>query len=75
MNRQVHHKGYAVAAAAQRLQNGLFAANLTIERRVQANGISAIEPYSFHALDYFHDEEGALDYATRWGLLWIDDRG
>jgi hypothetical protein len=75
MNRQLHHKGYAVAAAAQRMQNGLFAANLTIERRVNVGGVKPNEPYSFHALDYFHDEEGALDYATRWGLIWIDDRG
>jgi len=74
MNRQLHHKGYAVAAAAQRMQNGLFAANLTIERRASTDD-TKLEPYSFHALDYFHDEEGALDYATRWGLLWIDDRG
>jgi len=74
MNRQVHHKGYAVEAAAQRLQNGLFAANLTIERRVGASAPSR-EPYSFHALDYFHDEQGALEYATRWGMLWIDERG
>ena len=56
------------------MQNGLFAANLTIERRAGADTAQP-EPYSFHALDYFHDEEGALDYATRWGLLWIDDRG
>jgi len=57
------------------MQNGLFAANLTIERRANAGGVKPTEPYSFHALDYFHDEEGALDYATRWGLIWIDDRG
>jgi len=56
------------------MQNGLFAANLTIERRASTDD-AKLEPYSFHALDYFHDEEGALDYATRWGLLWIDDRG
>jgi hypothetical protein len=74
MNRQLNHKGYAVAAAAQRLQNGLFAANLIIERRNNGD-TSQSEPYSFNALDYFPDEEGALDYATRWGLLWIDDRG
>ncbi|GAB7526272.1 MAG TPA: transcriptional regulator [Paraburkholderia sp.] len=69
MNRLIRYKGYQVAPAAQRLPNGLFAANLTIEK-------SAAEPghaYSFDALDYFFDEEHALAYAFRWGRLWVDD--
>jgi hypothetical protein len=70
MNRHIYYKGYEVAPAAQRLPNGLFAANLTIERAA-ANDSHA---YSFDALDYFFDEEHALAYASRWGRLWIDSR-
>ena len=69
MNRHIRYKGYEVAPAAQRLPNGLFAANLTIEKATAANGGHA---YSFDALDYFFDEEHALAYAFRWGRLWID---
>jgi hypothetical protein len=32
MNRTIRYKGYEVAPAAARLPNGLFAANLTIEK-------------------------------------------
>jgi hypothetical protein len=68
MNRLIHYKGYAVAPAAQQLPNGLFAANLTIEKTTAPRS----HPYSFDALDYFFDEEHALAYAFRWGRLWID---
>ncbi|MEI5997974.1 transcriptional regulator [Paraburkholderia bengalensis] len=71
MNRHIRYKGYEVAPAAQRLPNGLFAANLTIEKATSANGTHA---YSFDALDYFFDEEHALAYACRWGRLWVDSR-
>ena len=69
MNRHIRYKGYEVAPAAQRLPNGLFAANLTIEKATAASGGHA---YSFDALDYFFDEEHALACAFRWGRLWID---
>ncbi|MBP0589198.1 transcriptional regulator [Paraburkholderia sp. LEh10] len=65
----MRYKGYEVAPVAQRLPNGLFAANLTIEKTPAASGGHA---YSFDALDYFFDEEHALAYACRWGRLWID---
>ena len=65
----IRYKGYEVAPVAQRLPNGLFAANLTIEKTSATNGAHA---YSFDALDYFFDEEHALAYAFRWGRLWID---
>jgi hypothetical protein len=68
-NRHIRYKGYEVAPAAQRLPNGLFAANLTIEKATATDGARA---YSFDALDYFFDEEHALAYAFRWGRLWID---
>nr|WP_241024044.1 transcriptional regulator [Burkholderia sp. Ac-20365] len=51
------------------MPNGLFAANLTIEKATATDGARA---YSFDALDYFFDEEHALAYAFRWGRLWID---
>ena len=70
MNRHIHYKGYEVAPAAQRLPNGLFAANLTIEKAAANQG----RAYSFDALDYFFDEEHALAYAFRWGRMWIDNR-
>ncbi|MCX4161303.1 MULTISPECIES: HlyU family transcriptional regulator [Paraburkholderia] len=70
MNRHIHYKGYEVAPVAQRLPNGLFAANLTIEKAVADQS----RAYSFDALDYFFDEEHALAYAFRWGRMWIDNR-
>lgn len=69
MNRQhIQYKGYEVAPVAQPLPNGLFAANLTIEKA----SATQHHAYSFDALDYFFDEEHALAYAFRWGRLWID---
>lgn len=67
MNRAIHYKGYEVAPAAQRLPNGLYAANLTI-------GTLTGRARSFDALDYFFDEEHALAYAFRWARMWIDDQ-
>jgi hypothetical protein len=71
MNSNIRYKGYEVAPAAQLLPNGLFAANLTIEKTTTASHGQA---YSFDALDYFFDEEHALAYAFRWGRMWIDNR-
>ena len=70
MNSHIRYKGYEVAPAAQRLPNGLFAANLTIEKTSANQG----QAYSFDALDYFFYEEHALAYAFRWGRMWIDSR-
>jgi hypothetical protein len=70
MNSNIRYKGYEVAPAAQRLPNGLFAANLTIEKTTTSPG----QAYSFDALDYFFDEELALAYAFSWGRMWIDNR-
>ncbi|MFM0490419.1 transcriptional regulator, partial [Paraburkholderia graminis] len=38
MNSHIRYKGYEVAPAAQRLPNGLFAANLTIEKASASHG-------------------------------------
>ena len=54
----------------QRLPNGLFAANLTIEKASASHS----QAYCFDALDYFFDEEHALDYAFRWGRMWVDNQ-
>lgn len=67
MNRSLRYKGYEVAPTAQRLPNGLYAANLTIGMRTGG-------ARSFDALDYFFDEEHALAYAFRWAQVWIDDQ-
>ncbi|MGU7774834.1 transcriptional regulator [Burkholderia sp. MR1-5-21] len=68
MNRTIRYKGYEVAPAAARLPNGLFAANLTIEK-ASAGPSRAV---SFDAIDFFFEEEHALAYASRWGRLWVD---
>ena len=60
MNRTIRYKGYEVAPAAARLPNGLFAANLTIEK---ASGGPSPRAVSFDAIDFFFEEEHAL--ATR----------
>ena len=67
MTHALRYKGYAVAAAAALQPNGLFAANLTIEK-THGQG----RAYSFDAIDFFFDEENALAYASRWERLWID---
>ncbi|RQR59752.1 transcriptional regulator [Burkholderia sp. Bp9125] len=64
----IRYKGYEVAPAAARLPNGLFAANLTIEK---ASG-GPSRAMSFDAIDFFFEEEHALAYASRWGRLWVD---
>ena len=69
MNSHIRYKGYEVAPVAQLLPNGLFAANLTIEKA----SADRSKAYSFDALDYFFDEEHALAYAFRWGRMWIDN--
>lgn len=66
MNSSIRYKGYQAAAAVSPLPNGLFAANLTIEK----TGTS--RAYSFDAIDFFFEEEHALAYASRWARLWID---
>ncbi|MXN79578.1 transcriptional regulator [Burkholderia sp. 4701] len=68
MTRTIRYKGYEVASAAARLPNGLFAANLTIEK---ASG-GPSRAMSFDAIDFFFEEEHALAYASRWGRLWVD---
>jgi hypothetical protein len=67
MNQSIRYKGYEVAPTAQRLPNGLYAANLTI-------GTQTGRARVFDALDYFFDEEHALAYAFRWARVWIDDQ-
>jgi hypothetical protein len=67
MTATIRYKGYDVATAAQRLPNGLYAANLTI-------GGQPGHTHSFDALDYFFDEEHALAYAFRWARMWIDEQ-
>ncbi len=70
MNSHFRYKGYEVAPTVQRLPNGLFAANLTIEKA----SASRSQAYCFDALDYFFDEEHALAYAFRWGRMWVDNQ-
>ncbi|TAM01051.1 MAG: transcriptional regulator [Paraburkholderia sp.] len=67
MNPVFRYKGYDIAPAAQRLPNGLYAANLTI-------GTQPGDARSFDALDYFFDEANALAYAYRWACMWIDEQ-
>jgi len=68
MNQHSHYKGYAVHAAATPLHNGLYAANLHIERLAERRQEAA----RFAELDYFFEEAQAVAYATRWARMWID---
>ncbi len=68
MIRPIPYKGYEIAPAAARQANGLFAANLTIER----TSAGPTRTHSFDAIDFFFDEAHALAYASRWGRIWID---
>lgn len=89
MNAPIRYKGYEVAPSAQRLPNGLYAANLTIgvlpAALASGNSPSSDAPelvrsaprgalVSFDALDYFFDERHALAYACRWARMWIDEQ-
>ncbi|WP_213301283.1 transcriptional regulator [Paraburkholderia sacchari] len=90
MNAPIRYKGYEVAPSAQRLPNGLYAANLTIgplaaipapSQSATTSGTQASPPetlrsalVSFDALDYFFDERHALAYACRWARMWIDEQ-
>lgn len=56
--------------SAQPLDNGLFAADLTLENQRGPH----MDVESFQALDYFFEAEQAAAYALRWGKLWIDTR-
>ncbi|CAG9230955.1 MULTISPECIES: transcriptional regulator [Paraburkholderia] len=71
MHATLRYKGYEVAPSAQRLPNGLYAANLTI------GTLPSTRPHahrSFDALDYFFEERHALAYACRWARMWIDEQ-
>ncbi|SAL06543.1 transcriptional regulator [Caballeronia calidae] len=55
-------------AQAEALKGALHAAHLVIE------GPSCPTQRCFHALDYFYDPAQALQYAIRWGRIWVDHR-
>ena len=61
------HRGYRLTASACLAHGGLLAANLVIEKPNR-------ESETFAALDYFFDDELALQYATHWGRIWVDSR-
>jgi len=70
MNQHSQYKGYLVCAAATPLHNGLYAANLLIEKISAAQAPAS----QFPELDYFFEEAQAVAYATRWGRMWIDSK-
>jgi hypothetical protein len=59
------HRGYRLKASAALMLGGLHRADLVIEQPGRS-------PQTFAALDYFHDVEHAVNYATAWGRIWID---
>ena len=59
------HRGYVLTASSCPAHGGLVAADLVVERPGHA-------PRSFPALDFFFDHEHAVNYATRWGQIWVD---
>ena len=72
-NKHIHHyNGYAVKPSAHRLPDGSFSSNLLLER---ANSARTEERYQFYSLDYFPNEEQALQHSARWARRWVDTRG
>jgi hypothetical protein len=59
------HRGFFLTASTCPAHGGLLAADLLVERPGHA-------PRSFPALDFFFDHEHAVNYATRWGRIWVD---
>ncbi|RFU48301.1 hypothetical protein [Paraburkholderia sp. DHOC27] len=67
-----HYNGYAVQPSAHRLPDGTFSSNLLLER----TGNAPVESrYQFYSLDYFSNEEQALQHSCRWARNWVDSRG
>ncbi|MDR6393216.1 hypothetical protein AB3X82_25125 [Paraburkholderia phenoliruptrix] len=72
-NKHIHHyNGYAVKPSAHRLPDGSFSSNLLLERADSARNEGL---YQFYSLDYFADEEEALQHSARWAHEWVDTRG
>ena len=61
------YKGYRLSAHARLANIDLYAADLVIEQ-------SDSSSRHFRALDYFYTATEALEYATRWGRIWVDHR-
>jgi hypothetical protein len=59
------HRGFLLTASSCPAHGGLVAADLVVQKPGHA-------PHSFSALDYFFDHEQAVNYATRWGRIWVD---
>jgi hypothetical protein len=72
-NKHIHHyNGYAVKPSAHRLPDGSFSSNLLLER---ADSARTEGRYQFFSLDYFKNEEQALQHSARWAHHWVDTRG
>ncbi|MDE1182210.1 hypothetical protein [Paraburkholderia sp.] len=72
-NSTIHHyNGYAVKPSAHRLPDGSFSSNLLLERADRANPAAQ---YQFYSLDYFSDEQQALQHSFSWARDWVDTRG
>ncbi|KXU91214.1 hypothetical protein CI15_01130 [Paraburkholderia monticola] len=72
-NKYIHHyNGYAVQPSAHRLPDGSFSSDLLLERADCARNEGR---YQFYSLDYFRNEDEALQHSARWARAWVDDRG
>ncbi|WP_144111694.1 hypothetical protein [Paraburkholderia sp. BCC1886] len=72
-NKHIHlYNGYAVQPSAHRLPDGSFSSNLLLER---ADSARAEGRYQFYSLDYFMNEEQALQHSASWAHHWVDTRG
>jgi len=65
---QAQCQGYRLTARAEPVKSALHAAHLVIERP------GCPTQRCFHALDYFYDPAQALQYAIRWGRIWVEHR-
>ena len=62
------YQGYRLTARAEPVRSALHAAHLVIE------GPGYPTQRCFHALDHFFDPAQALQYAIRWGRIWVEHR-
>ena len=62
---RTRYRGFRLTACSHSGDDGLHSASITIEK-------PSYPARSFNDLDFFHDDNDALEYATTWGRIWIE---
>jgi hypothetical protein len=65
---RTQYQGYRLMARAEPVRSALHAAHLVIEAPCYPT------QRCFNALDYFYDPALAVQYAIRWGRIWVEHR-